>query len=215
MPEKENKIKKKNFRCKAHVSSFKTDGLCVPKSPLNVKWGDFFEDGKMPVNIDIGCGYGRFLFNASEKIKGNILGIEMRKPVCNYVSLKLEKMKNENKTHRNVSVVNSNAMLFLPNFFTKASLENIFILFPDPHFKKSKQKGRVLCAQTVAIYEFLLKENGKLYISTDVKSLFDDMKRDLLDSKMFKEVACISMKLDEKTFEEKKELSLFEMTYMG
>jgi tRNA G46 methylase TrmB len=38
----------------------------------------------------------------------------------------------------------ANTMKFLPNFFTKAQLNKIFLCFPDPHFKARKHKARIV-----------------------------------------------------------------------
>lgn len=207
---KNKKLKKRDYRCKAHVSSFKSTGLDICKKPEEIDWKKYFKNGEIPKHVDIGCGYGRFLFKSIEYLDGNVLGIEIRKPVCEFVKLKLEKLGIDTS-----GIMNTNAMLFLVNFFGKSSLENIFILYPDPHFKKSKQKGRVVCKQTVPLYEYLLKENGKIYISTDVKSLYDDMRLVFQESAFFEEVETAHKILNEETFENNQSLTLFESTYMA
>ena len=46
--------------------------------------------------------------------------------------------------YQNISVIRSNAMKFLPNFFEEGQLSKIFFLFPDPHFKARKHKARII-----------------------------------------------------------------------
>lgn len=46
--------------------------------------------------------------------------------------------------YKNASVIRANAMKHLPNFFEKGQLSKIFFLFPDPHFKRSKHKARIV-----------------------------------------------------------------------
>ena len=62
--------------------------------------------------------------------------------------------------YQNISVLRGNAMKFLPNFFVKGQvavllassplmcnvlqLKKMFFLFPDPHFKKTKHKWRII-----------------------------------------------------------------------
>lgn len=48
----------------------------------------------------------------------------------------------------------------------------MFFLFPDPHFKKKKHKSRIITPALLTQYSYFLKENGALYISTDVHDLF-------------------------------------------
>lgn len=85
----------------------------------------------------------------------------------------------------NCSVIRTNGLLLLQNYFKKQSLKKIFVLFPDPHFKKKKQKGRIICRQMMNIFKYLLDPEGELYISTDVKALFDDMCKIIEDSGLF------------------------------
>ena len=46
--------------------------------------------------------------------------------------------------YANIAVLRTNAMKFLPNYFRKAQLKIMFFLFPDPHFKKSNHKRRII-----------------------------------------------------------------------
>lgn len=81
--------------------------------------------------------------------------------------------------YHNVSVVRANAMKFLPNFIPKSSLEKIFFLFPDPHFKARKHKARIITPTLLAEYAYVLAPKARLYIATDVKDLFDWMEMHL------------------------------------
>lgn len=81
--------------------------------------------------------------------------------------------------YHNVSVVRANAMKFLPNFIPKQSLEKVFFLFPDPHFKARKHKARIITPTLLAEYAYVLAPKARLYIATDVKDLFDWMEMHL------------------------------------
>jgi tRNA (guanine-N7-)-methyltransferase len=52
----------------------------------------------------------------------------------------------------NVAVLRANAMKFLPNFFEKAQLRKMFILFPDPHFKQRKHKARIISCVCAPVF---------------------------------------------------------------
>lgn len=77
--------------------------------------------------------------------------------------------------YHNVSVIETNAMKFLANFFYKGQLDKIFFLFPDPHFKKTKYRLRIINSTLLAEYAYVLRVGGIAYIATDVKDLFDWM----------------------------------------
>ncbi|KAG5859060.1 tRNA (guanine-N(7)-)-methyltransferase [Encephalitozoon hellem] len=164
-------IKKGLYRQRAHANPFKDSNIVIPSSPQSVDWSSYFESNKRPDFVDIGCGYGKFLMKVAEKNpEHNVLGLEIRDKVCEYVRASIE-----NLGIPNAGVMRTNALIFLPNIFGGGQLSKIFILFPDPHFKKRKQKGRIVCQQMMEIYEYLLKDGGRLYISTDVEELFDYM----------------------------------------
>ncbi|KAM0679941.1 tRNA (guanine-N(7)-)-methyltransferase (tRNA(m7G46)-methyltransferase) [Glugoides intestinalis] len=162
-------VSKRDYRCRAHTNPFKDTMLDIPATYENIDWSLHFVDGLPPVYIDIGCGYGKFLIETAKQFpESNVLGLEIRDKVAEFVHESV-------KSIENCSVIKANAMLFLPNFFKPGSLKKLFVLFPDPHFKKKKQKARIICRQTMQLFKYLLDEDGELYISTDVKSLFEDM----------------------------------------
>ncbi|KAI5449307.1 tRNA (guanine-N(7)-)-methyltransferase (tRNA(m7G46)-methyltransferase) [Naganishia albida] len=76
---------------------------------------------------------------------------------------------------QNVGVIRANAMKHLPNFFEKGQLTKMFFLFPDPHFKRSKHKARIITTTLLAEYAYVLAPGGILYTVTDVKDLHDWM----------------------------------------
>lgn len=193
-----NKISKRDYRQRAHTNPFKDLDVEIPKNPSEVDWKKYFENGQQPDFLDIGCGYGRFMFESAKIHTENILGLEIRDKVFDYVE---DMIKQEN--YKNVGVIKTNALLFLPNFFEKGTLKKIFVLFPDPHFKKRKQKGRVICPQMMNILEYILEDTGRLYISTDVKELYADMIQTVLDCDFFELMSESESIKDD----------LFEMTY--
>jgi tRNA (guanine-N7-)-methyltransferase len=44
----------------------------------------------------------------------------------------------------NITVLRTNAMKYLPNYFEKGQLEKMFFLFPDPHFKEKNHRRRII-----------------------------------------------------------------------
>lgn len=50
----------------------------------------------------------------------------------------------DNQAYNNISVIRTNSMRHLCQYFPKNTLEKIFICFPDPHFKTKKYKRRII-----------------------------------------------------------------------
>ena len=76
---------------------------------------------------------------------------------------------------RNASVVKTNAMKWLPHFFARGSLTRLFFCFPDPQFKPSHHRRRIVNTELLAEYAFALREGALLYTITDVRDLHNWM----------------------------------------
>ena len=72
-------------RFRQHVNPLKRE-LQVPAEPLD--WNVSYEDPSLPLILDIGCGYGRFLLALANKMPGyNGLGLEIREPVVDVLGV--------------------------------------------------------------------------------------------------------------------------------
>ena len=129
-----------------------------------------------PDVLDVGCGFGGLTMALSTALPNNtILGLEIRAKVTEYVRLRIVAQRKEHPgQYRNCSVMRTNAMKYLPNFFSKGSLKKIFFCFPDPHFKRKNWPRRIISERLLSEYVYLLKPSvGRLYCITDVKDLHD------------------------------------------
>jgi tRNA (guanine-N7-)-methyltransferase len=127
-----------------------------------------------PDVLDVGCGFGGLTLALSAALpERTILGLEIRPKVTEYVRLRILAQRKENPgRYRNCSVMRTNAMKYLPNFFAKASLEKTFFCFPDPHFKRKNHPRRIISERLLTEYAYLLKPDvGRLYCITDVEDL--------------------------------------------
>ncbi|OII74430.1 tRNA-methyltransferase family protein [Cryptosporidium andersoni] len=123
--------------------------------------------------LDIGCGYGGLLVWLSTQFPNKLsLGLEIREKVTNYVGERILAMQ-QNGRARNISVIKTNAMKYLPNYIKKHQLEKIFICFPDPHFKKRNWRRRIISYSIIPLYWYLLQQDGLLYVVSDVLEYFE------------------------------------------
>lgn len=100
-----------------------------------------------------------------------ILGLEIRDPVVESVQERLAKLCKKSASYGNLGVKALNAMKHLPNFFEKGQLEGMFFLYADPHFKKKKQKSRIISVDLLDVYAYVLRPGGRIYTVTDVEEL--------------------------------------------
>ncbi|ELT95976.1 hypothetical protein CAPTEDRAFT_17853 [Capitella teleta] len=105
-----------------------------------------------------------------------MVGMEIRVKVSDYVIDRIKALRLQNEgQYQNIACLRTNAMKYLPNFFKKAQLSKMFFLFPDPHFKKTKHKWRIVSQTLLAEYAYVLRENGLVYTITDVLEVHEWM----------------------------------------
>ncbi|CAD8156020.1 unnamed protein product [Paramecium pentaurelia] len=211
------KPKKADFRMHAHVNPLNETLFPYPLNYNQVDWSLHYPKkfGKDPLKLylntleypityddqvnpecsqsivdflDIGCGFGGLCFALGDNYPDKYtFGMEIRGKVVNFVGEKIRALRNEGQAH-NVSVIRTNTMRHLPQYFRKNSLEKIFICFPDPHFKKKNYRRRIVNPGLLSEYAYLLKSNGRIYCITDVEELHNWHVQHLEKHKMFKRV---------------------------
>ncbi|PRP75797.1 hypothetical protein PROFUN_08791 [Planoprotostelium fungivorum] len=176
-PEKKRKIHAYHH-IKAHSNPLADKNFEYPLNPAAKDWSNYFA-GKFKSQhakvefADVGCGYGGLLVNLSTAFPDTIsLGMEIRDKVVEYVADRIDTLREkEPGKYQNIAVEKSNAMKNLPNYFEKGQLSKIFFLFPDPHFKKSNHRRRIISKQLLAEYAYVLKSGGIAYTISDVEDL--------------------------------------------
>jgi len=139
---------------------------------------------------DIGCGFGGLLVKLSTMFPSKLMiGMELRDKVSEYVKDRILALRKAHPgQYQNISVVRTNSMKFLPNYFEKGELEKMFFLFPDPHFKEKNHRRRVISVPLLAEYAYAMAVGGILYTVTDVEELGDWMKACLDAHPLFEKV---------------------------
>lgn len=198
---------KKYHRIRAHRNPLSDWSEEVPLKPEAVDWSQLYpiaEGQASPVVefADVGCGYGGLTVALGLKFPDTyIVGMEIRSPVVAWVKERFEKLRAESAAegthlHRNIGVMMTNAMKFLPNYFRKGQLKKIFFLFPDPHFKKCTYRRRIISTTLLSDYAYVLAEGGLLYTVTDVKDLYDWETETLDAHPMFQRVPLTDLETD-------------------
>lgn len=123
---------------------------------------------------DVGCGYGGFLVKLGELYPEKYaLGMEIRVKVSDYVMDRIEALRDQNPgKYENIACMRTNAMKHLPNFFQKGQLSKMFFLYPDPHFKKSKHKWRIISLPLLTEYSYVLREGVSICVEVNGFGVF-------------------------------------------
>ncbi|XP_017797784.1 PREDICTED: tRNA (guanine-N(7)-)-methyltransferase [Habropoda laboriosa] len=196
---------KKYYRQRAHSNPIADHCMEYPVKPNLMNWSSLYPH-YFPNNaeeskennitqksiqfVDIGCGYGGLLVTLSPMFPDNlILGMEIRVKVSDYVMDRIAALRSQNPgQYQNIACLRTNAMKYLPNYFHKGQLKKMFFLYPDPHFKKSKHKWRIINKTLLAEYAYVLAEGAIVYTVTDVKDLHEWMIQHFHEHPLFHEV---------------------------
>jgi tRNA (guanine-N7-)-methyltransferase len=119
----------------------------VPISPCHVDFSlhypqffsssDQIDSSKKIQFVDISCGFGGLQISLSTIFpKTLMIGMELRDKVSEYVKERISALRVANPgQYQNISMVRTNSMKYIPNYFEKGQLSKMFFLFLDPHFK--------------------------------------------------------------------------------
>lgn len=194
---------KKYYRQRAHSNPICDHVFDYPTTPEEMNWNTLYPPSKLTNSrrvefLDIGCGYGGLLVALSKMFPEKLmLGLEIRVKVQQYVQYRIEGLRKMYTGHyENIAVLRTNAMKYLPNYFHEGQIEKMFFLYPDPHFKKSKYKWRIINDTLLSEYAYILAKNAKVYTVTDVKDLHDWMVQHFTDHQLFEPVSDAEMESD-------------------
>lgn len=116
-----------------------------------------------PCHLEIGCGNGEcILALAARHPENDYLGIEVHRPGVGSL-LRLAAQAGLD----NLRILQRDAVDAVLKQIPAASLECIYVFFPDPWPKKRHHKRRLLQAGFVAALRERLKAHGRLFIATD------------------------------------------------
>ncbi|XP_061339358.1 tRNA (guanine-N(7)-)-methyltransferase [Gastrolobium bilobum] len=200
--------RKRFYRARAHSNPLSDSHFPVPISPCHVDYSlhypQFFPpsgqaDTSRKIQFaDIGCGFGGLLISLSTLFPETLMiGMELRDKVSEYVKERISSLRVANPgQYQNVSVVRTNSMKYIPNYFEKGQLSKMFFLFPDPHFKEKNHRRRVISPFLLDEYAYVLEVGGIIYTITDVEELGDWMKSCMENHPMFEALTDIELEAD-------------------
>ena len=155
-----------------------------------IDWHALFGNAQ-PIEIEIGCGKGRFLLEASKRHpETNYVGIERAQKYVELTRERFQKHIRHNKMHSaeapaeakvagaftNVRLVWTDATYFLTRYVLTESVQAYHIYFPDPWPKKRQRKRRIFRNQDfLAALARTLTAGGRLHIVTDYAEYFAEL----------------------------------------
>ncbi len=135
--------------------------------PFRGRWQDFFGNAH-PIVLEVGCGKGEYTVSQAIRNRDrNYIGVD----------IKGARMWRGCKTSiaqglTNVAFIRTHVQL-LHHFFQRGEVSEIWITFPDPQPRKSREKRRLTAPRFLGLYGYLLKEGGLIHLKTDNRDLYD------------------------------------------
>ena len=147
-------------------------------------WDQVFQNPGL-LDLEIGFSNGTWLVGYAKKFPArNIVGLEIR---TKFIQAAKEKIQQNNIF--NAYVLKANANTALAQLLKPETLSRVFILFPDPWYKKGHLKRRVVGPEFIKELAKYLVPQGELYIATDKKIFAEEMLKQLEESKLFVNLA--------------------------
>jgi tRNA (guanine-N7-)-methyltransferase len=141
-----------------------------------IDWRTFFGNGN-PVEIDVGCGRGLFLYNESlAHPERNFLGIEIDLKEGRRTATRLKKRK-----AANARVLGGDVKQALGSLVPPHSVSVVHVYFPDPWWKRKHRRRRVFTDEFVNQTVKVLVPGGELSSASDVAEYFEII-RGLMDN---------------------------------
>lgn len=128
--------------------------------------------------IDFEIGFGQEVFiieYAKQHPTRLVIGVEVRKKA---VDLLKKRLAQENI--QNVLVFHGSGTICIQDLFDDAAINTIFIFHPDPWLKRRHHNRRIINKDLLATIASKLTPSGKLYLSTDVESLWASIQQDII-----------------------------------
>jgi tRNA (guanine-N7-)-methyltransferase len=116
-----------------------------------------------PTYLEIGFGNGETLATMAEvHPERRYLGVEVHRPGVGHLLLELERLG-----LTNVRVLRRDAVELLTQGLPPASLEGVYLFFPDPWPKQRHHKRRILKPEFVDLLARVIRPGGTFHAATD------------------------------------------------
>ena len=128
---------------------------------------NYFKSGNL-FTLEIGCGHGDYSVELAKRFPArNFIGIDVKGARVFQGATKAI-----NEKLNNAAFILGKAEK-LDETFQSNAVEEIFILFPEPHFRRANQRRRLISPDFLNIYKNLLIDSGIVHFKTDNKELFE------------------------------------------
>ena len=145
----------------------------VLQYPKDIKgaWKDFFNNDH-PITLELACGKGEYTLGLAQMhAHRNFIGIDQKGNRIWVGAKKALQQGLNNVAFLRIQIDGIN------NFFAAGEVDEIWITFPDPQLRLSKDKKRLTHPKFLRMYQQLLKPGGIIHLKTDSPVLYNFTQR--------------------------------------
>jgi tRNA (guanine-N7-)-methyltransferase len=159
------------IKVRQHVNPL---GIIYQQSLIPPDWSAVYQDLSLPIHLDIGCAYGRFLRQMAQHDRSwNYLGIEIREALVVHANQKRDELGATN-LHYVFGNINTSLATVLGSL-PLGRLQRISIQYPDPCFKTRHAKRRVVQPELVNDIARYLPSGGEVLLQSDLEWVAQEM----------------------------------------
>jgi tRNA (guanine-N7-)-methyltransferase len=163
-----NKLKKfddiARFTNVLEYTDFESNESEKPKG----KWHQQIFENDNPIVLELACGKGEYTINLARKYPHkNFIGID-KKGWRIWTGAKIAIEEPLSNTYFMRIFIDH-----LKEYFARNEVDEIWIVFPDPFLRESRESNRLTSPKFLDIYREILKPEGLIHLKTDSPDLFN------------------------------------------
>lgn len=130
------------------------------------RWAEFFGN-QHPLILEVGCGTGRYTTGMARKFpENNYIGLDIKGSRMWHGAKAVEAEQLSNAAFIRTQ------MESIQNYFSPGEVDEIWITFPDPQPRESRERKRLSSPRFLDLYKGICKPNGIIHLKTDNQALF-------------------------------------------
>lgn len=144
------------------------DRYPLEEHPLKGNWNQLFFHNQNPIVLEIGCGKGEYTLALASKFhEVNFVGIDIK---GERIWKGAKQALNEGLTNTAFLRIQAERINY---FFAPEEVSEIWITFPDPQPRLSREKKRLTSPKFLSRYQKILKPNSPIHLKTDSQEFFE------------------------------------------
>lgn len=131
------------------------------------QWHAFFKNNH-PIVLELGCGTGRYTTGLAELYpQQNFIGTDIKGARMWHGATYVRDKGIPNAAFLRTRIEQ------IDSYFAPGEVQEIWITFPDPQPRESRERKRLSSARFLELYKKILAKSGKLHLKTDNAALFE------------------------------------------